>query len=338
MIGRPGGVVAILLALGAAPALAQPPTVAVSVGDGAGCLDHLELVGEATSVALARESLAGGLLAELPASSCVGVELRVAREHDRWRFDLHKDGRTAQHEVQELASMVVWVESWLALPVTSIASTADATPQEPLAPERAEAPPEEAEDAEPEDPDPAPAAPAEAPRRATPIQLSLAGVVDFDRRGPVWPGGALSLQTMLSDRIFLALMVTGAWRPLQGQVTRRAFRFGARMGWQTELPHGVLQLGGGLGVVSGTARRQVSQTESYRDEETRAYLAAVARVTRHLGDHLGLTFAAELRSQLPDGFQRDDPVEPGEELEPPPLSNMALTLEVGLAFDVVRPD
>ena len=289
------------------------------------CLDRMVLTGEPEAVSEARDLLTRGLASEMNGGLCEGVELEVAQDGRRWRFRLSKANQTVEHAVGDPSLMVSWVESWIAPDAVPV-SAREPPAQESVLPPRSR----------PSDPieGPHPAADEHSPL-GPPIQLALRGLGDVDDLGGTWAGAELALRVGLSSDVWLGIAAAGAWTPEVNGTERRVMRLSARMGAVDAFEWGDLSFGGGLGMAAGDARYQEAQLEPIKDHSAAPFGEALFGLDVRLNGALGLSVAALLRAHIPDDTLDGDNAT-DEPWAPEPLPIFALSLELGLSWDLVE--
>jgi len=296
-----------------------------------GCLDVLAWSGPDELVAPVRDALAPGPLAAAPAQSCAGIALRLSRDGDQVRVEISDARRATSHRVSDVGALASWVESWLdsgeaaapaAPPAPPAPTAAAAAPAPAAAPAAALAPALEVE----RDAAAAPAAPRA--RAGVPVLAALRLGVDVDAVAPLWAAGGLEVAVGFGPRMWAGVTMSGSRSPQQHGTRRSALRLAARAGGRFGVLGGIFRVGGGMGIVAGSARRELDG-DVVLDDEARPFLEGFSAWERRLGGRFALSLAAAARFNLPDGIGEHGPRD--DIGAPAPLPDLGLCFEIGLA-------
>jgi hypothetical protein len=276
------------------------------------CLDQIAWRGDGAAGAATRLELARGLLAHAPPTACRDTTIEIHSQPRGFAVRLRRADRSVERTSEELVAVASWIESWLATSIP-VPRAADAE-NPPLRPPKLRVP-------------------AEQPTPGIPYHIGVGAMLDLDGLGPTWLGVRVDAALALSRSFWLGMDAAGSWVPKRRSVERRAFRIAAHAGWWRPLGWGTLRLGGGIGLVSASARRELEGQRDATDEYAGPYVEVLAQLDLTLSEHWAAVLGAGARAYIPDDLGQPRVTDsPSEALDPTPLPAIAATLQLGIAW------
>jgi len=273
--------------------------------------------GPEAAVARTLEVLASVDLSDVPVSVCRELRLDVAVEGIHFRYTLRQGDHVVERVVEEPEAIAVWLETWL---VPSQSESKNQRQQSHAAPRLGQTPGQDISqnsDSRPKHEEP-----------EVPMQFTLRAIVDFDDRGPVWPGSELAFRLMLG-RLWLGAAGSAAWA-FREHESRNTQRLSVRLGQALSYHWGSWFFGGGVGIASARAQRNTVEMGTLRDEEARVFLEAMTGFDIALTQTFSLSLSAVMRGYIPDDFSAKDE----DKNEPVPNGDLSIGFQVGLAWNL----